>query len=155
MKLIYKEKSFFDEDIEVFDEKGLLIAQINKERGKYNLIYQDNAYFIIKKTGFFIFNSKILNRNDETDFITLNLKSNFELNFKENNTIFEKYFYKIDYPLGFNFHLLNSKNEIVANGKKVSITNNGIIEYKESIDLKIILFFILIRLSRSELMINK
>ena len=152
MKLTYKEKSFFDEDIEVFDEANLLVAEINKERGKYNLLFRKNEYFIQAESGFFTSKAKVINRNDKLDFTLLNLKSNFELNFTINETN-EKYFYKLSYPFINNFYLANNRNEIVANGTKNIVTNNGFVEYEEDLDLKIILFFILIRLSRSELII--
>lgn len=42
MKIIFKKKSFFDEDIELFDEANLLIAEIIKQRGIYNLLYKGN-----------------------------------------------------------------------------------------------------------------
>lgn len=150
MKIIFKEKSFFNEDIEVFDETSLLIAEIIKERGKYNLLHKGNKYFIQADSGFFISKAKIINRYDERDFIILNLKSNFELNFVLDNTD-EKYFYQLSYPFINNFHLMNNEKKIILNGSKNIITNNGFVEYHDNLDLKVILFFILIRLSRKEL----
>lgn len=150
MKIIFKKKSFFDEDIELFDEANLLIAEIIKQRGIYNLLYKGNEYFIQPETAFFISRAKIINRNNELDSILLNLKSNFELNFVPNNSD-EKYFYKLSYPFINSFILINDKNKIIAKGKKNIITNNGFVEYNEYLDLKIVLYFILIRLNRSEL----
>ena len=39
MTLTFKEKSFFDEDVEVFDESEMLIANFNKQHGDYFLSF--------------------------------------------------------------------------------------------------------------------
>ena len=46
MNIRFNEKSFFDEDIQVFDESNFLIAEIIKKRGYFVLSYEEQIYYI-------------------------------------------------------------------------------------------------------------
>lgn len=59
MKITFKEKSFFDEDIDVFDESGKTIANYIVQHGDYFLYFNEKQYFV-KAEGSLNYKSEIL-----------------------------------------------------------------------------------------------
>lgn len=70
MKITYKEKSFFDQDIEIYDESNFLIAQINWDKLEYVLRYEGEEYYLHSKSEFGL-NLAIVRIKDKTEYITI------------------------------------------------------------------------------------
>ena len=102
MTLTFKEKSFFDEDVEVFDESEMLIANFNKQHGDYFLSFNKIEYFV-KADGSLNFKSEIINVKSKEKIVDINTTSKWGVSFKYNN---KQYSYAEEFPLGYNFNAL-------------------------------------------------
>ena len=153
MKVIYKEKSLFDQDIEIYNEFNLLIAQINYGTLGYVLHYEGEEYYMMTK-GWFGLNESIIRIKDKIEYISI--RSQYDIpstsKLSENEEI---YLYEESSFLGRKYKFLNIKNEVLLSGNQTSFfTNNGFIVCEDKINILTDLFLILIRLNRNKILLN-
>ena len=74
MNIRFNEKSFFDEDIQVFDESNFLIAEIIKKRGYFVLSYEEQIYYI-ETNGILNLKSFIKTEKDDSIVAEINTTS--------------------------------------------------------------------------------
>lgn len=152
MKVTYKEKSFFDQDIEIYDDSNLLIAQINYGKLGYVLHYEGEEYYMMTK-GWFGLNESIVNIKDRTEYISIHSQYDIPSVSKLSKNE-EMYFYKESFFFGNIYKFLNIKKEVVLNGNQKFFTNNGFVVFKDKINILTSLFLILIRLNRQKILID-
>lgn len=147
MKITYKEKSFFDQDIEIYDESNFLIAQINWDKLEYVLHYEGEEYYLHSKSEFGL-NLAIVRIKDKTEYITI--RSQYDIpsaNKLSKNE--EVYFYEESF-FGKKYKFLNGNNEVILNGNQTFFTNIGFVVFEDKIKILTALFLILIRLNRKK-----
>jgi|JI6StandDraft_1071083.scaffolds.fasta_scaffold10146_4 hypothetical protein len=151
MKITFKEKSFFDENIEVLDESRQLIANFNKKKGDYYLCFNDIEYFVIAD-GSLNYKSELINVKNKEKIGIINTTSKWSVSFKYND---KKYIYVEQFPLGYNFNIKDGNNKIILIGSKNLITNNAEISSLEEVDIFLILYTFIIKLNRKKLLLEK
>lgn len=152
MKITYKEKSFFDQDIEIYDESNLLIAQINYSKLGYVLHYEGEEYYMMTKSWFGL-NESIVRIKDKIEYISIHAQYDIPSASKTSKNE-EMYFYEQNFFFGNKYKFLNIKNEVVLNGNQNFFTNNGFVIFEDKIKILTALFLILIRLNRIKILLD-
>ena len=108
MKITYKEKSFLDQDIEIYDDSNLLIAQINYGILGYVLHYESEEYYMMTK-GWLGLNESIVRIKDKIEFLSIHSQYDIPSTSKLSKNE-EIYFYEQSFLFGKKYKFINRRS---------------------------------------------